>query len=261
MAMLMPIVNCPICFSEMRERKIKAPVPLLDCKCGFISIDLRTWQYPYEEKDYYHASEMRFLESVVPWIAHRVYRVNQYLKSGVIADLGCGNGETVNAFTRAGYEAIGVEESKLAVEFLSSAYPSGRWHNSTILDYLRGSPQHDGLTLYHVLEHMPNPRKLCSILHESLCRGGVLVVEVPDVGSGQARLRGGRWQYYLPHHVNYFTIRTLRTLLEPFGFQLLECERKYNICTPNGKRWKDLAKQSLSTIGLHSIVSMCWRRL
>jgi hypothetical protein len=88
-----------------------------------------------------------------------------------------------------------------------------------------------------------------------------LVIEVPDVSAGQARLRGWRWKYWLPHHVNYFARGTLRRLLEPFGFKLERVEFKYHLLFPQGIWWRDLVHDSLARIGLHDIITTYWRKL
>ena len=252
-------IPCPLCGKPMFELGVRAGVALLDCACGFVSIDLRSWKYPYSEKDYYAAEEMRIQRPTYPWIRHRVNRLRRHLTGGTVCDLGSGSGETVIALDEAGFQAIGVEESRVATEFLMSAYPSATWRNCGIFEYLVECPKHDGITMYHVLEHIPNPKNVCSLLKQAIRIGGLLVIEVPDVSSGQAKSEN--WGNYLQHHVNYFDLRTLRALLEPLGFELLECEPKYNMTQPSGVHWKDWITSTLSRLGRHSMISTCWRRV
>ena len=103
------------------------------------------------------------------------------------------------------------------------------------------------------------PGKVCRLARERLRSGGVLAIEVPDVSSGQARLRGNNWGMYIPDHVNYFTTATLRRLLEPIGFRLVGKERKYHFAWPNGVWWRDVMHEALSAVGMHSIITTFWR--
>jgi 2-polyprenyl-3-methyl-5-hydroxy-6-metoxy-1,4-benzoquinol methylase len=243
----------------MLEIEPRAGNHLLRCECGFISVDFGKWQYPFHDRDYYKTEEMLCQSVPLPFISHRVKALGRYLGGGVVADLGSGPGHTVIALARAGYEAVGVEESRVAVEFLKTTFPDLEWHNCKIHDYLKEPRIHDGITLYHVLEHIPEPGQLCRLARQRLRSGGLLVIEVPDVSSGQARIRGHNWGMYIPDHVNYFTTPTLRRLLEPIGFRLVGKERKYHFAWPNGVWWRDAVHEVLSAVGMHSIVTTYWR--
>jgi hypothetical protein len=50
----------------------------------------------------------------------------------------------------------------------------------------------------------------------------VLWLALPDAGSRVARTMGRRWWSVLPTHVQYFTRRSIATLLHRSGFELLE---------------------------------------
>jgi 2-polyprenyl-3-methyl-5-hydroxy-6-metoxy-1,4-benzoquinol methylase len=175
--------------------------------------------------------------------------------------LGCGLGETVVALSELGFEAHGVEESKAAICFLTAAYPRAMWHQMSVARYLETADSFDVITLYHVLEHIPQPQRIVRLLAQSLRPNGLLVIEVPDVSGGQARLKRWRWQYWLPHHVNYFAPHTLRRLLEPAGFHLESVERKYHLQFPQGIKWRDGAHSLLARLGFHDIITTYWQRV
>jgi 2-polyprenyl-3-methyl-5-hydroxy-6-metoxy-1,4-benzoquinol methylase len=243
----------------MRQLGAKQGNHLVRCGCGFVSVDLNRWQYPFRDRDYYEAADLDSPESAPAFAAHRAQTLKKHLKGGIVADLGSGAGHTVLALAKAGYDTIGVEESRTAIELLKASCPHIDWRNCGILDYLREPRIHDGITLYHVLEHIPDPGQVCRLVRERLRSGGVLVVEVPDLSSGQARIQGERWGMYIPEHVNYFTPATLQSLLEPMGFRLVYRERKYHFAWPAGVWWRDMAHQALSAIGMHSIITTYWR--
>ena len=250
--------NCAVCSLPMHEFGSAGTVPLTRCDCGFISVDFKRWQYPFADKDYYTLDSLSIPDIVSPSVNHRIRMLGQYVTSGMVCDLGCGTGQTVIGLARAGYQAIGVDESRLALDFLRANFSGAEWCNCGIFDYLSQPRIHDCLTLYHVMEHIPAPRELCSLLSQRLRPGGLLVVEVPDVKSGQARLAGRRWGMYHPGHVNYFTTATLRGLMEPFGFRLVERENRYHFAQPSGIPWKDRLHQALAAAGMHSIVATYW---
>jgi SAM-dependent methyltransferase len=245
----------------MTESMVKARVELLDCECGFISIDLRTWKYPYSDKDYYEGQAEMPGGPDNASILHRVEQLRRHLKGGLVGDLGSGNGLLPLALARGGYHAVGVEESFAMVAWLRERFPEVEWQQRDILEYLSARRQHDGITMYHVLEHIPAPRNVVRLLADSIRNGGVLVVEVPDVSGGRARILGGKWGGYMEHHVNYFSLQTLTALLVPYGFELLECERKYHMATPGTTMWRNAVHGLLLKIGINDIIATVWKRV
>src|SRR6185436_3792462 len=71
----------------------------------------------------------------------------------------------------------------------------------------------DVVTMFNVLEHLPDPRKVESKLFDVVSPGGYLVIETWDPQSWFARLLGSRWPTYAPPTVLYcFTRRALARL-------------------------------------------------
>ena len=70
------------------------------------------------------------------------------------------------------------------------------------------------------LEHEEAPRTVLEKVFARLRPGGVAFVRVPNYGSVNRRLLGLSWcGFRFPHHVNYFTSRTLRDLARRVGFR------------------------------------------
>ena len=70
------------------------------------------------------------------------------------------------------------------------------------------------VVMWHVLEHVRDPKKNIETAARILKPGGRLVVAVPNFASLQARLGRGRWFHLdVPRHLFHFTPETLRGLL------------------------------------------------
>ena len=76
----------------------------------------------------------------------------------------------------------------------------------------------DVITLWDVIEHVPQPAELLSLISRLLKPGGLLMVNYPDVGSIAARLMGSRWPFWLSVHLLYYTRATMRSQLIRAGF-------------------------------------------
>jgi SAM-dependent methyltransferase len=83
-----------------------------------------------------------------------------------------------------------------------------------------------GITMFHVLEHVPDPRAYLAAARELLAPDGRLVVQVPNAASWQFRLLGRRWSGVdVPRHLFDFRDRDVERLLEASGLEVVR--RKY----------------------------------
>lgn len=86
--------------------------------------------------------------------------------------------------------------------------------------------QVDLVTMWHALEHDPQPVESLQRLHRITRSGGLLVVEVPDHDSIGRRLHGPHWAgYHTPRHLASYTQATLRTMLERAGWTVRHQQR------------------------------------
>jgi SAM-dependent methyltransferase len=78
------------------------------------------------------------------------------------------------------------------------------------------------ITMFHVLEHVSDPRAYLAAARELLQPDGRLIVQVPNAACWQFRLLGRRWNGLdVPRHLTDFRERDLQILLENAGFEML----------------------------------------
>ena len=135
-----------------------------------------------------------------------------------VLDVGCGDGKLAVALRAAGVRAVGLE---------GSAGPARRAAAETGGRVVVGDPAAlpfatstlDAVVVWHVLEHLPAPRRALAEAARCLRPGGILVVAVPDADGLAARLGRGAWLGLdVERHLYHFTARTLGDLLAGEGF-------------------------------------------
>ena len=81
----------------------------------------------------------------------------------------------------------------------------------------------DIITLWHVLEHLPDPGEIIDSLGERLAHNGYLILAVPNYRSFDARHYGSFWAAYdTPRHLWHFTSDAMVALMQSKGFQLAQ---------------------------------------
>lgn len=137
---------------------------------------------------------------------------------GRLLDVGAGRGRFVAGARAAGYRAEGIEPSARGVEAARTVY--GIELERTTLDAAeRPLASLDGITAWHVLEHLDDPAAALRRMEAWLVAGGHLLIGVPNLASAQAAVGGGRWYHLdVPRHRVHFTPTGLEALLRRTGF-------------------------------------------
>ena len=144
---------------------------------------------------------------------------------GPVLDVGCGGGLFLGILRERGFRVIGLDNSREAAAIA--------WHRQqapAVCGMLESAPfaprSVKGLTMFHVLEHLYDPRAYLIAARNLLARDGRLVVQVPNAASWQFRLLGRAWNGVdVPRHLFDFRDRDMEKLLESCGFEVLR--RKY----------------------------------
>ena len=155
--------------------------------------------------------------------------LSPYLAAGASAlDVGCGFGWFVHGALAAGYDAIGIDFSREAVERAAQILP-GRVFHGAINDVAElRDRRFDLIFSSHVIEHIPEPHVFMADLVDRLNEGGVIALVTPNIESALARISGRRWvSFKLPEHVSYYSPSTIRRLLETAGLEVVSVEPAY----------------------------------
>jgi SAM-dependent methyltransferase len=136
-----------------------------------------------------------------------------------LLDVGAAYGFAVDEARRGGWRAWGLDVSRAAARQARAA--RGRMLVASALRTPFAARAFDAVTLWDVLEHLPDPRAAVAECARLLRPGGRLVLTTGDVGSWVARVSGRHWHLYtLPEHLFFFSRRSLELLLEAQGLRV-----------------------------------------
>ncbi len=130
-----------------------------------------------------------------------------------LLDFGSGKGKFAAAAVRSGWKVKCIETSVSRAAFAKEVY---RLDVSETV-YSQGKVfdgNFDVITLFHVLEHLEDPKKtLDELIKHNLSEHGLLIIEVPNPKSWQARIAGKKWHHWdFRHHISHFKDQQLDDL-------------------------------------------------
>ncbi len=150
-----------------------------------------------------------------------------------ILDIGCGTGEFLNAISDV-MNTTGLEPEPHAAEW-------GRQHfgldikTGTLDTVSMPKGAFDLITLWHALEHIPEPLEALQQITELLAPNGKVLIALPNINSFDAKFYGPDWVAIdAPRHLWHFTPDTTRTIAKQSGLKLfasgiLPLDHFYNI--------------------------------
>lgn len=186
--------------------------------------DLENLGRYYESEDYIsHTDNKRsvfekayhFVKSIA--LKNKLNLINsEQSQKGKILDIGAGTGDFLLTAKNDGWNVIGVEPSERAK---NSAKQKGISFVEEIIQLENNS--FDVITMWHVLEHVPNLELQIQELKRLLKPTGTLIVAVPNFKSFDANYYGEFWAAYdVPIHFWHFSKKAIKMLFEKVDMKL-----------------------------------------
>jgi 2-polyprenyl-3-methyl-5-hydroxy-6-metoxy-1,4-benzoquinol methylase len=150
-----------------------------------------------------------------------------------LLDVGCAAGFYIDEAARRGWEVEGLDVSGFAVEYVREHFGHTAYNDSLLdADYLEPE-SYSLVTMWDVIEHVPDPTANIARAAELLHSGGYFALITPDVGSLVAKLTGKNWIGYKlsEEHVYYFSVSTLSRMLNEAGFDVVDLRHEGKFVT------------------------------
>ncbi|KAB7732334.1 methyltransferase domain-containing protein [Rudanella paleaurantiibacter] len=145
-------------------------------------------------------------------------------KPGKVLDVGCGTGLFLETCHKGGWQINGVEPDANARTVATNRL---QIQVKADIDQITDN-EFDLLTMWHVLEHVPDLPQTLVKLRNRIRVGGTLLIAVPNSDSLDAQHFRNHWAAYdVPRHLSHFTPPTLKKLVNESGFAFQEMHPMY----------------------------------
>lgn len=228
---------CPVCSgTSTRQRYKVAEFPIVSClSCGMVYVNPRIVTHdlfniyrneyfnrgrrsPESGYENYELNAGLRIKTFHQWYAE----MRSFLPASRedALDIGCAAGYFLEVLKKDGWKNI--EAIELDKRMLQGLKSRGYRVSDLPLEQFIPARRYGLITLFDVLEHLPELNQDFAKLSAMLDHNGIIALVTPDFGSFQRKLFGKRWFQFKPReHIYYFTEKTLKTLAARHGLTVV----------------------------------------
>jgi len=211
-------MSCILCQGNdlklISEKDSKSKGELIICVCNACSMVSQNPIPTEEQVEQYYATEYRqdYKQVFEPKLKH-VYRAGNLafyrlgfltknnVTSGKLLDVGAGGGEFTYVSSQLGFDSAGIEPNIGYSNYARDQYQANV-KTGKLADI---DDKFDVITMFHVMEHIPDPVKTFKKLYDLLNEDGSLFIEVPNIES----FSQSPTNTFFKAHIHYFSAITL----------------------------------------------------
>jgi 2-polyprenyl-3-methyl-5-hydroxy-6-metoxy-1,4-benzoquinol methylase len=228
------IQNCPVC-NDIKQQEFlickdylysQENFTICQCmNCGFKFTNPRPEQnvlgnyYKSEEYLSHNEEKKSVLNSIYKTVKKHTLNkkldlINKLTKGKNILDIGCGTGAFLDVCKNNGWNVFGIEPSNDARNFAKTNYKIETVFEESEISKFENE-KFDIITMWHVLEHVPELNQRVQELNRMLKPNGTLIIAVPNSDSYDAKHYKSHWAAFdVPRHLYHFNTKTITQLLE-----------------------------------------------
>ena len=179
---------------------------------------------------YYGEQEKKFFspfELIIDYFRkQRARKLTSYLSPNAhILDIGCGNGRFLHFVSQLGsYHLHGVELPGKAAQ-RAAQIPQMHLKIGTLQANDFAPQSLDAISMFHVVEHLPNPAEVLEIMGNIIKPNGIAIISFPNIDSWQSRFFKGKWLHLdPPRHLYFFAPNDFSAVMEKYGFETIDAK-------------------------------------
>jgi 2-polyprenyl-3-methyl-5-hydroxy-6-metoxy-1,4-benzoquinol methylase len=183
----------------------------------------------YKSEDYISHTDNK--RNLLEYVYHSIRKISLKRKLKLInsfpsesknlLDIGCGTGDFLETALKSNWKITGIEPNKHARQIANS-----KTNNSVFeIEHLNKleTKSFDVITLWHVLEHLPDLEMHTALMKSLLKPNGTIVIAVPNYKSYDAEYYKNFWAAYdVPRHLWHFSRTSISELFKRENMTLIK---------------------------------------
>jgi 2-polyprenyl-3-methyl-5-hydroxy-6-metoxy-1,4-benzoquinol methylase len=188
----------------------------------------------YKSEDYIsHTDSKRNLFEIVYHLVRKI-SLKQKLKlintststQKNLLDVGCGTGDFLRVAKQNHWSVSGIEPNKQARQIANNKTDNSVFAIEHLLKFQAES--FDVISLWHVLEHLPNLEEHIQVFKKLLKPNGTLIIAVPNYKSYDAEYYQEFWAAYdVPRHLWHFNKDSISKLVSKVSMEVVKTKPMY----------------------------------
>jgi SAM-dependent methyltransferase len=175
--------------------------------------------YPVEY--YAFPSDRRELLVAAEGERYKLEIVSRFAPLGRLVEIGPSVGGFAALAQEAGYDTSAIEMDSACCRFLRETVGIVVYETAAPASALAAHGPFDVVAMWHVIEHLPDPRGALAAAASSLRPGGVLVLAAPNPNAFQFRVFGSRWTHVdAPRHLFLIPSKALIGIARNLGLEV-----------------------------------------
>lgn len=159
-------------------------------------------------------------------LSRKLKLINSFSSEKKLLDIGCGTGDFLQTAKNNNWDIFGIEPNKQARNIANTKTKDSVFDVDKLLEFNASS--FDVITLWHVLEHLPNLEEQTQIFKNLLKPNGTLIIAVPNYKSYDAQFYKAYWAAYdAPRHLWHFNKQSISKLFSKVSMEVLKIKPMY----------------------------------
>ena len=184
----------------------------------------------YKSEDYISHSDTK--KGIINNLYHKVRNimldrkfklVKKYSQEGNLLDYGAGTGYFPGYVKSKNHSVTAIEIDPNSRKYAKDTFDLDVYEPEALVDGTLEEGTFDVISLWHVMEHLYEPKSYVQRFYNLLQTNGHLIIAVPNYTSSDGQYYDKHWAAYdVPRHLWHFSPSTMKQMVESDGFQLVE---------------------------------------
>ena len=223
-------ISCPICENESFTHLFKKNnEPFVKCNnCSLVFINPRP-NYETIKETYGNDYSRDYAKKASTKLKRSLRRVrlvkNRFVSTGRWLDIGCSAGFVVKSAKDSGFDAFGIDIEPWGINYGKTNLQLNNLVAGAIEDQAYPDHYFNVISLYDVIEHVPDLNLLVKELKRILTAEGIIHIITPDIGHRRVTKPLSDWKEIKPsEHLYYFNKTTLSKLFNKHGLNIVKTD-------------------------------------